>query len=43
MEKEYRLIGHGNKSTKFILDRDDEYIVDFGKWGEHYRVGFETN
>lgn len=43
MEKEYRLIGHGNKSTKFVLDHDDEYIVDFEKWDEHYRVGFETN
>ena len=43
MEKEYRLIGHGNKSTKFVLDHDNEYVVDFGKWGAHYRVGFDTD
>lgn len=43
MEKEYRLIGHDNRSTKFILDHDNEYIIDFGKSGNHYRVGFGKN
>ena len=43
MEQEYKLIGHGNKSTKFVLDHDNEYVVDFGKWGAHYRVGFDTD
>ena len=43
MKEEYRLIGHGNKSTKFIKDRDDIYKIDFGKWKEHYRVGYETD
>ena len=32
-----------NKSTKFIKDHDDIYKIDFGKWEEHYRVGFETD
>ena len=31
MKEEYRLIGHGNKSTKFIKDHDDIYKIDFGK------------
>lgn len=43
MEQEYKLIDHGNKSTKFVLDHDDEYVVDFGKWNGHYRVGFDTD
>lgn len=43
MKEEYRLIGHDNKSTKFIKDHDDIYKIDFGKWEEHYRVGFETD
>ena len=42
MKEEYRLIGHGNKSTKFIKDHDDIYKIDFGR-KEHYRVGFETD
>lgn len=43
MKKEYKLIGHGNNSTKFVLDHDDIYNIDFGKWGDHYRVGFDTD
>lgn len=43
MKEEYRAIGHSNNSIKFILDHDDEYIIDFGKWSEHYRVGFNTD
>ena len=44
MEQEYKLIGHGNKSTKFVLDHDNEYVVDFGKWGAnlHGCIGSAT-
>lgn len=43
MKDEYRLIGHANNSTKFVKDHNDIYKIDFGKWGENYRVGFETD
>lgn len=43
MKDEYRLIGHGNKSTKFIKDHDDIYNIYFGKWSDYYRIGYETD
>ena len=43
MKDEYQLIGHANNSTKFVKDHDDIYKIDFGKWSEHYRIGFETD
>lgn len=43
MKKEYRCIGHENASTKFVLDHDNVYTIDFGEWKDYYRVGYETN
>lgn len=43
MKEEYKLIGHDNDQTKFVLEHDNVYYIDFGKWNDYYRVGFETD